>query len=127
MAKILVVDDEMELVQLCRIVLEDAGYKVAGAYNGSQALRVVGEDIPQLILLDVMMPGMTGIEVCRQLRKGGLGPDECSIVMYTADDSRETRTNSMEAGANDLISKQVPIFELAGKIREYLPTNGSQH
>jgi DNA-binding response OmpR family regulator len=121
MAKILVVDDEMELVQLCRIVLEDAGYNVSGAYNGSQALRVAGEEMPQLILLDVMMPGMTGIEVCRHIREQGLGPESCSIVMYTADDSRETRANSMEAGANDLISKQVPIFELASKIRSYLP------
>lgn len=126
MTKILVVDDEMELVQLCRIVLEDAGYKVVGAYNGTQALRVVGEELPHLILLDVMMPGMTGIEVCRHIRDT-VGPEVCTIIMYTADDSRETRTNSMEAGANDLISKQVPIFELAGKIREYLPTNGSQH
>lgn len=124
MTKILVVDDEMELVQLCRIVLEDAGYKVVGAYNGTQALRVVGEELPHLILLDVMMPGMTGIEVCRHIRDT-VGPDICTIIMYTADDSRETRASSMEAGADDLISKQVPIFELASKLRNYLSSTAN--
>ncbi|MCB0340584.1 MAG: response regulator [Bdellovibrionales bacterium] len=125
MKKILVVDDEMELVQLYRLVLEDAGYDVNGAYNGRQALRLVDEHKPHLILLDVMMPGMDGIEVCRQIRDKGDDYSTCKIIMYTADDSVETRTSSIEAGANDLVSKEVPIYELTIKIRRYLHQNGT--
>ncbi|MCZ7670558.1 MAG: response regulator [Chloroflexi bacterium] len=66
--KILVVDDEPSLVELCRIILEQAGFNVRGAYNGRQALSMVTEDTPDLVLLDVMMPGMDGIEVCRRIR-----------------------------------------------------------
>ena len=81
MKKILVVDDEMELVQLYRIVLESEGYNVHGAYNGKQALRLVDEEEPNLILLDVMMPGMDGIEVCRQIRGRDDETAECLIIM----------------------------------------------
>lgn len=126
MKKILVVDDEMELVQLCQIVLEDAGYTVNGAYNGQQALRLAVEHKPHLILLDVMMPGMTGIDVCREIRSKE--DDEhinCKIIMYTADDSPETRVKSLTAGANDLISKQVPIHELTSKINSYFQQHNS--
>lgn len=125
MKKILVVDDEMELVQLYRIVLESEGYNVHGAYNGKQALRLVDEEEPNLILLDVMMPGMDGIEVCRQIRNRDDNTAGCLIIMYTADDSTETKQNSMKAGANDLISKQVSIHELANKIHSYLHQNGT--
>jgi two-component system phosphate regulon response regulator PhoB len=124
MSKILVVDDEVELVQLCRLVLEDAGYNVRGAYNGEQALKMVNEEAPHLILLDVMMPGMSGIEVCQQIRSTPGYPNQCPIIMYTADDSSETRLKSMKAGANELVSKQTPIFDLASKISSYL-RNGS--
>lgn len=125
MKKILVVDDEMELVQLYRLVLEDAGYDVNGAYNGHQALRLVDEHKPHLILLDVMMPGMDGIEVCRQIRDKGDDYSTCKIIMYTADDSAETRKSSIKAGANDLVSKEVPIYELTSKISHYLHQNGT--
>lgn len=115
--QILVVDDEASLVQLCQIILEEAGYRVRGAFNGRQALRLVNEEVPDLILLDVMMPGMTGIEVCEQIRNQHNGRP--FIVMYTADDRDETRTNSLTAGANDVITKDTPIFEVAGKLESY--------
>lgn len=119
--QILVVDDEVSLVQLCRIILEEAGYKVREAFNGRQALRLVDEEVPDLILLDVMMPGMTGIEVCKQIRHQHNGRP--LIVMYTADDRDETRTNSLTAGANDVITKDTPIFEVAGKLQSYFVPN----
>lgn len=117
--KILVVDDESSLVQLCQIVLEGAGYKVRGAFSGRQALRMIDEDRPDLVLLDVMMPGMDGIEVCRQIRAQDASALPC-IVMYTADDRDTTRHNSLEAGANALLTKETPIFELPVKLNNYL-------
>jgi CheY-like chemotaxis protein len=117
--KILVVDDEHSLVQLCQIVLESAGYKVRGANNGQQALAMIGEDKPDLVLLDVMMPGMDGIEVCQRIRAQD-GPDYPRIVMYTADERDTTRLRSLAAGANALLTKETPIFELPTKINHYL-------
>jgi CheY-like chemotaxis protein len=120
MNKILVVDDELSLVQLCQIILEGAGYRVRTAINGSEALDAITEDKPDLILLDVMMPGMSGIEVCRRIRTEYDNYTPC-ILMYTADDSRETYDSSKTAGADALITKDTPVFDLPTKISYYLP------
>lgn len=116
--KILVVDDEPYLVELCRIIFESAGYQVRGALNGRQALTLIGEEMPDIVLLDVMMPGMTGIEVCRHIRARyeEKGP---SILMYTADDREETRQSSLAAGADDFITKATPIVDLLERIIPY--------
>lgn len=118
--KILVVDDETSLVNLCQIVLENAGYEVRGAYSGKQALNLLNDEMPDLILLDVMMPGMNGIEVCRKIRSAQTQEKRVHIVMYTADSSDSTRRNSMEAGADDLLTKEIPIYDLPVKIQNYL-------
>lgn len=117
--KILVVDDEISLVELCQIIFENAGYAVRGAINGRDALDMVTEEMPDLILLDVMMPGMDGIEVCRRIRSEyeSNGP---YILMYTADNRTETRHDSLAAGANALITKETPVFELPAKVSTFL-------
>jgi DNA-binding response OmpR family regulator len=119
MSKILVVDDEFSLVQLCQLILEDAGHYVRVAMSGSEALRLVQEEMPDLILLDVMMPGMDGIEVCRQIRHN-YEDKRPFILMYTADDRELTRRNSLMAGANELLTKDTPVHELASKIDAFL-------
>ena len=113
--KILIVDDDVSLVQLSQLILEDMGYGVRGAVNGVQALVMIAEDMPDLILLDVMMPQMNGLEVCRRIRHLYMPPIPY-ILMYTADDREETRRNSLDAGADDLITKDTPISDLAAKI-----------
>jgi DNA-binding response OmpR family regulator len=113
------VDDESSLVQLCQLVLEDAGYRVRGAYNGRQALHMITEELPDLVLLDVMMPGMDGIEVCRQIRAAH-NQAAPRIIMYTADERDSTKDKSLEAGADALLTKETPIYDLPGKIRSYL-------
>lgn len=120
--KILVVDDETSLVQLCMLILEDAGYQVRGAFNGRQALHLINEEMPDLILLDIMMPGMNGIEVCRHIRDQ-YPSERPTILMYTADDRENTRTNSLQAGANDLITKDTPVIELAATIGRFIPAH----
>jgi CheY-like chemotaxis protein len=115
---ILVVDDERSLVDLCQIILQQAGYFVRGAISGRQALQLVAEEPPDLVLLDVMMPGMDGIEVCRRIRQSQ-GTPPC-IVMYTADDREETRTNSLAAGANAVLTKEIPVFDLPKRLSFYL-------
>jgi len=117
--KILVVDDERSLVELCQIILQQAGYLVRGALNGRQALQMVDEEPPDLVLLDVMMPGMDGIEVCRRIRSLYHKAPPC-IVMYTADDREETRSSSLAAGANAVLTKETPVFDLPGRIGSYL-------
>lgn len=117
--KILVVDDEPSLVQLCEIILSQAGYQVRGANSGRQALQMINSDMPDLILLDVMMPGMTGIEVCHHIRSEHQS-ERPYILMYTADDRGETKRSSLAAGATGLITKETPVFELPHKISAYL-------
>jgi len=116
--KLLVVDDEASLVELCQIILEDAGYVVRGAYSGEQALRLVEEEMPDLVLLDVMMPGMSGIDVCRELR--ARYDHSLRIVMYTADEREATHNKSLDAGADGILTKEVPIYDIPSHIVRYL-------
>jgi CheY-like chemotaxis protein len=119
--KILVVDDEVSMVQVCQIILQGAGHEVRGAVNGRQALRMIAEEMPDFILLDVMMPGMSGIEVCRLIRQEHQSPKPV-IVMYTADSRAEVKTNSIAAGADACLAKQNPFRDLPEKINPYLAT-----
>lgn len=121
--KILIVDDERSLVQLCQIILEAAGFEVRGAYNGYQALNMVTEEVPDLILLDVMMPGIDGIEVCRRIRSEYERYPR--IVMYTADERDDTHDHSIEAGANAVLNKETPVYDIPSKIANYLVPTGS--
>ena len=118
--KILVVDDEPDLAKLYQLVLKMSGFDVRAATSGRQALALYDEDRPDLVLLDVMMPSMDGIEVCRELRVRCSDPEKLVIIMYTANDSSENREASREAGANELVSKDVPVEMLSEKINNYL-------
>ncbi len=117
LGKVLVVDDEISLVQLCELVLQSAGFSVCGALSGRQALRLIDEQDPDLVLLDVMMPGMDGIEVCRQIRTN---KRPRKIIMYTADLRDSTRQNSLAAGADDFITKDIPIYDLPSRLSHFL-------
>ena len=120
--KILIVDDEKSVVQLCQIILEASGFEVRGAYSGRQALSMITEEVPDLVLLDVMMPGMDGIEVCRRIRSEY--ETYPRIVMYTADERDATRNSSLTAGANAILTKETPIYDIPSKIVNYLIPTG---
>ena len=117
---IMIVDDEVDLVQLYKIYLQMVGFTVCGATSGSRALSKIEEHSPDLVLLDVMMPDITGIEVCNQIRNMPLLKQPV-IFMYSANDSVDNKERCLQAGADKLISKIIPMDEVTKHIKAALP------
>jgi DNA-binding response OmpR family regulator len=117
--KILVVDDDPELVELLSFNLQMAGYAIARAANGAEALKKVKTSVPDLIVLDLMMPEMDGLEVCEILRRNP-ATHATPIIMLTAVSSELTRFAGLGSGANDYITKPFSIKQLISRIEELL-------
>ena len=116
-ANILVVEDEDKLARLVELELQYEGYEVIVALDGLAGLSAAREKQPDLIVLDWMLPGMSGIEVCRRLRETG---DRVPIVMLTAKDEVRDRVEGLDAGADDYIVKPFSIEELLARVRARL-------
>jgi len=112
---ILVVDDEKKNRILLKDVLEVKGYQVSEAEDGEQALHIVMKDPPDVILLDVMMPGMDGYEVCRRL-KNDIKTASIPILMVTALSERSDRIKGIQAGANEFLSKPIDHHEVVLRV-----------
>lgn len=112
---ILIVDDEFSGRQTLESILEGEGYNIVMAENGPQALSKAKSILPDVILLDVMMPGMTGFEVCEKIRSD---PEvaEIPIIILTALDDRDSLLTGLKAGADDFISKPFDRFELRARL-----------
>jgi len=117
--RILVVEDDVSLRTILRIQLERAGYDVRAAQDGEEALRMVAEDMPDLILLDVMMPGMNGYEVCHAL-KSDVTTANIPVIMLTARSEQEDRIRGLSGGANDYLTKPYEVEELLVRVRNIL-------
>jgi two-component system, cell cycle response regulator len=117
--KILVVDDHEDNVELLRARLEARGYEVFGANDGFTALDIVQRVIPDLILLDVMMPKMDGMEVVRRLKANKDLPF-IPVIMQTALDSTENKVEGLDAGADDYITKPINFAELEAHVKSML-------
>ena len=113
---ILVVDDEPQIRRVMRTALAAQGYAVAEAKSGEEALDRVRDERPDLILLDVNMPGMDGLEACREIR----GSSDVPIVMLTVRNSERDKVNALDAGADDYVVKPFGIEELLARIRAAL-------
>jgi len=120
MATVVLIDDEAEILNLVRDYLSREGFQVLTATNGSEALDLVAVHHPDLILLDWMLPGMSGLEICRRLRETSSIP----IIMLTAKSEEVDRVLGLEFGADDYIIKPFSLRELAVRIKTVLRRAG---
>ncbi|HLW76707.1 MAG TPA: response regulator transcription factor [Bryobacteraceae bacterium] len=115
-ARILVVDDEPQIRRILRTTLTGAGYEVEDAKTGEEALSKLREYRPDLVLLDINMPGMSGIETCREMR----ADPNVAIVMLTVHDTEAAKVEALDAGADDFVTKPFSTPELMARIRAAL-------
>jgi DNA-binding response OmpR family regulator len=116
MATVLIVEDEIDLCNLIRTQLEAEGHRVQQAFDGATALKLVEAGVPDLVILDWMLPGIDGLAVCRQLRKDHLMP----IIMLTARNEEVDRVMGLEVGADDYVVKPFSMRELMARVRAIL-------
>jgi len=117
--KVLVVDDEEYIVELITYNLVSAGYKVISANNGIDAIKLVKEEKPKLILLDLMIPGKDGYDVCKEIRSNS-DMKGISIIMLTAKSEEFDKVLGLELGADDYITKPFSVRELLARVKAVL-------
>ena len=113
MTRVLVVEDEHNIADFIRRGLTYQGYEVEVAYNGEQALRTAQDHLPDLVILDLMLPDIDGVEVCQRLRSA----DDLPIIMLTARDAVSDKVEGLEAGADDYMTKPFEFPELLARVR----------
>ncbi|MEC1774471.1 two-component system response regulator YkoG [Bacillus mojavensis] len=120
---ILIVEDEEKIARVLQLELEYEGYSVTIKHNGTEGLDAAAEGSYSLLLLDVMLPGMSGLEVLRRLRKTDQGTP---VILLTARDSIPDKVTGLDIGANDYVTKPFEIEELLARIRAALRQTGSK-
>jgi two-component system alkaline phosphatase synthesis response regulator PhoP len=114
--RVLVVDDDVKTVELVKLYLNRDGYKVLTAYDGIEALRLARESHPDLIVLDLMLPGINGLNICRTLRD----ESDVPIIMLTAMTTDQDKLKGLDMGADDYVTKPFSPRELAARVRAVL-------
>jgi two-component system, OmpR family, phosphate regulon response regulator PhoB len=120
MTTILVADDEVPIVELVRFTLEDDNVQIVSAFDGATALELARASRPELALLDVHMPHMSGLEVCRRLRRA----PECAhtrVVILSAAGQAEDRARGLAAGAHEYLTKPFSPLALLALVRSMVP------
>lgn len=119
MTKILVVDDEKNIVELLKMSLESSGYEVIEAYNGMEAITKINNLLPDLILLDLMLPDIDGLQICKMIR---LNEDTGNIpvIMITAKSEEDDKIRGLSIGADDYITKPFSLKELEARVETVL-------
>ncbi|WP_430792398.1 two-component system response regulator YkoG [Bacillus subtilis] len=120
---ILIVEDEEKIARVLQLELEYEGYSVTIKHNGTEGLDAAAEGGCSLVLLDVMLPGLSGLEVLRRLRKTD---SQTPVILLTARDSIPDKVTGLDIGANDYVTKPFEIEELLARIRAALRQNGTK-
>lgn len=120
--KVLMIDDDENICRLVKLNLEKEGFQVLVAYDGESGLDLVSSENPDLILLDIMMPGMDGVEVLRQIRKDRTTP----VIMLTAKADTFDKVLGLELGADDYITKPFDTKELTARIKAVIRRTGQE-
>ena len=119
-AHILLVEDEVKLARFVELELSFEGYQVSVANDGLSGLTMARESHPDIVILDWMLPGMSGVDICRRLRSTG---EKVPIILLTAKDEVSDRVTGLDAGADDYVVKPFSIEELLARIRAHLRRN----
>jgi two-component system, OmpR family, response regulator MprA len=119
--RLLVVDDEASVREALALVLDLSGFEVRTAVDGREAIRTLATDPPDAVILDVLMPGLDGLEVCRRMRATG---DRTPVLMLTARTEVSERVAGLEAGADDYLAKPFAREELIARLRALLRRTG---
>lgn len=114
--KVLIVDDSLAIIKFLRANLEDNGFRTFVAMDGAEALNIIERELPDLLILDIMMSKMDGIEVCRRVREWSHVP----IIMLSARDDEEGKVKCLSLGADDYITKPFGVAELIARVRAVL-------
>jgi two-component system alkaline phosphatase synthesis response regulator PhoP len=114
--KILVIDDDVKTVELVKLYLDRDGYQVLTAYDGVEAVRLARERYPDLIVLDLMLPDIDGLEICRTLRR----ESDVPIIMLTARTTDQDKLKGLDLGADDYVTKPFSPKELVARVRAVL-------
>ncbi|MDO8224679.1 two-component system response regulator YkoG [Bacillus cabrialesii] len=120
---ILIVEDEEKIARVLQLELEYEGYNITIKHNGTEGLNAAAEGGYSLVLLDVMLPGLSGLEVLRRLRKTD---QQTPVILLTARDSIPDKVTGLDIGANDYVTKPFEIEELLARIRAALRQNGTK-
>ena len=120
MKKILVVDDEKPISDIVKFSLSKEGFEVVTAFDGEEGLAVFAEENPDLVILDLMLPKIEGLEVCREIRKTSNVP----IIMVTAKDSEIDKVLGLELGADDYVTKPFSNRELIARVKAKITKSG---
>jgi DNA-binding response OmpR family regulator len=121
--RILIVEDDPSVLRATSYILEKEGYDVITAQNGLEGLKKAREDNPDLLILDVMLPGIDGFEICHNLR-GEPETADLPILMFSAKGQESDKATGMKMGANDYLTKPVDRIVLLDKVAELLATKG---
>jgi DNA-binding response OmpR family regulator len=122
---ILIVDDEAYIVTSLEYVMQSAGFEVAVAYDGEEALEKVAENVPALVILDLMMPKLDGFEVCQKIRENPLWKD-IRIIILTAKGRDTERKKGMSLGADDYMTKPFSTRDILNRVKELLAESENQ-
>lgn len=116
---VLIVDDEPHIVNLVKLSLDKAKYSVSGAYSAREALRIVESDTPDVIIVDIMMPGVNGYELCQALREN-TRTKQVPIIILSAKGQMNDKLHAIDVGADDYITKPFDPIELERRIKQNL-------